>query len=376
MRNHGTTTREIADQVYRVPLLSNALDILEYLRSSDVGHTLSEVTKDCGISRTTAFRVLKTFVARGYVQQDESRRYHIIQKQDSARILYLLPTADTHFANDVAAQLASSARFLNIRLDLLCADPGLWAGRLLSILKERPSDLVIEHNLPENQARYTRAHLAKRNIPLICIDRCMPGASFVGTDAYELGCETARRVLESVRVRERSARVLLLCYEDDSIGREGLAAAIQTLFENEVACDCKMIPRNRFNDSVAEQVKLWIAQPKQPLIAFDPTPELRNAIDKARTAGERSRAIAVMSLRRYSLESSPAFTPSEIVWLPSAQQYADTLLDAASRLLLRKERCVHRIIEQNYMSFDRTEGCHAARRVERHLSDDLGDCAS
>lgn len=183
----------------------------------------------------------------------------------------------------------------------------------------------------------------------------------MGADAYELGCETARRVLESVRVRERAARVLLLCYEDDSIGREALAGAVQILFDSEVACDCKMIPRNRLDDSVAEQVKFWVAQPKQPLIAFDPTPELRNSIDEARTSYNRSRAIVVMSLRRCSLERSPAFTPTEIVWLPSAQQYADTLLDVASRLLLRKETCVHRVIEQNNRSFDGTEHFHVAR---------------
>lgn len=364
MRNHGTKPREIADQVYRVPLLSNALDILEYLRSSDVGHTLTEVASGCGVSRSTAFRVLKTFVARGYVQQDESRRYHNTQKQENARILYLLPAANACFPKDVAGQLASSARFLNIRLDLICADPGPWAGQLPSILKQRRADLVIEHNLPETQASYIRAHLAKRNIPLICIDRCLPGTSFVGADAYELGCEATRRVLESVRVRERAARVLLLCHEGDSIGREALAGAMQMLFNNEVACDSKVIPRDWLDGSATEQVKSWAAQPKQPLIAFDPDPELRNAIDEARTSCKRSRAVAVMTLRRCSLEKLPAFTPNEIVWLPSAQQYADTLLDASSRLLLRKETCVHRVIERNDISLGETKPSNAAGLAE------------
>jgi DNA-binding IclR family transcriptional regulator len=54
-------------QPYSVPVLMRALDILEFLRGSDIPLKPDEIANATGVSRTTTYRILHTFVRRGYV---------------------------------------------------------------------------------------------------------------------------------------------------------------------------------------------------------------------------------------------------------------------------------------------------------------------
>jgi DNA-binding IclR family transcriptional regulator len=57
-------------QPYSVPILMRAFDILEFLRGSDIPLKPNEISNAIGVSRTMTYRILHTFVCRGYFAQD------------------------------------------------------------------------------------------------------------------------------------------------------------------------------------------------------------------------------------------------------------------------------------------------------------------
>ncbi len=68
-------------QPYSVPVLMRALDILEFLRGSDIPLKPDEISNATGVSRTTTYRILHTFVRRGYVAQGPGGRFSFLGLQ-------------------------------------------------------------------------------------------------------------------------------------------------------------------------------------------------------------------------------------------------------------------------------------------------------
>ena len=61
--------RKTTKRLYLIPVLSKALDILELLQAENQPMTLESIHRQTRISKTTVYRVLKTFVHRGYLSQ-------------------------------------------------------------------------------------------------------------------------------------------------------------------------------------------------------------------------------------------------------------------------------------------------------------------
>ena len=68
-------------QPYSVPVLMRALDILEFLRRSDIPLKPDEIANATGVSRTTTYRILHTFARRGYVAQDPRGKFSFLSLQ-------------------------------------------------------------------------------------------------------------------------------------------------------------------------------------------------------------------------------------------------------------------------------------------------------
>ena len=62
-------------RLYLIPVLSKALDILELLQLENQPMVLEEIHQQTKISKTTVYRMLKTFVHRGYLSQSPDRHY-------------------------------------------------------------------------------------------------------------------------------------------------------------------------------------------------------------------------------------------------------------------------------------------------------------
>ena len=58
-------------RLYLIPILSKALDILELLEAEKKPLTLELIYQRSAISKTSVYRILKTFVHRGYVAQTQ-----------------------------------------------------------------------------------------------------------------------------------------------------------------------------------------------------------------------------------------------------------------------------------------------------------------
>jgi IclR helix-turn-helix domain len=64
-------------RIYTVPVLTHALDILEYLRERNIPLRLNEISDATGVSLTTTYRILQTLVRREYVTHDPEGRFRI-----------------------------------------------------------------------------------------------------------------------------------------------------------------------------------------------------------------------------------------------------------------------------------------------------------
>src|SRR5256885_16924353 len=67
--------RRTTKRLYLIPVLSKALDILELLQNENQPMTLEAIHRQTKISKTTVYRVLKTFVHRGYLAQSPDGLY-------------------------------------------------------------------------------------------------------------------------------------------------------------------------------------------------------------------------------------------------------------------------------------------------------------
>jgi len=65
--------RKTTKRLYLIPVLSKALDILELLQEENQPMTLEAIHRKTRISKTTVYRILKTFVHRGYLSQSRMR---------------------------------------------------------------------------------------------------------------------------------------------------------------------------------------------------------------------------------------------------------------------------------------------------------------
>ena len=78
-------TRSAPKRLYLIPVLSKALDILELLQNEHGPLSLEAIYQRTNISKTTVYRVLKTFVHRGYLAQSQDGLYRLMTRPKKAR---------------------------------------------------------------------------------------------------------------------------------------------------------------------------------------------------------------------------------------------------------------------------------------------------
>lgn len=64
-------------RAYLVPIVMRTIDILELLFKSEISLKANEVSKSTSIPHSTAYRILRTLVHRGYLAQDVEGRFRI-----------------------------------------------------------------------------------------------------------------------------------------------------------------------------------------------------------------------------------------------------------------------------------------------------------
>jgi ribose transport system substrate-binding protein len=180
--------RKTTKRLYLIPVLSKALDILELLQAENQPMTLDAIYRQTKISKTTVYRVLKTFVHRGYLSQSPDGLYRQVTRPKKLRFGFGGQSADMPFSVEVTESLKEAAAAVGV--DLLILDNKYDAGTALKNAEEfvrSKVDLVIEFQVEQEVAPMIGDKIAAANIPLIAIDIPHPHATYFGVDNYRVG---------------------------------------------------------------------------------------------------------------------------------------------------------------------------------------------
>ena len=182
--------RKTTKRLYLIPVLSKALDILELLQAENQPMTLEVIHRQTRISKTTVYRVLKTFVHRGYLSQGSDGLYRQVTRPKKMRFGFAGQSADMPFSEEVTASLMDAAA--SVGVDLMVLDNHYDAATALKNAEEfirSKVDLVIEFQVEQEVAPMIGDKIAAANIPLIAIDIPHPHATYFGVDNYRVGVE-------------------------------------------------------------------------------------------------------------------------------------------------------------------------------------------
>ena len=174
--------------LYLIPVLTKALDILELLQTQKQPMSLEAIHRETKISKTTVYRVLKTFIHRGYLVQGPDGLYRQVARTKKVRFGYASQSSDMPFSNEVTESLKLAAT--QVGVDLLILDNKYDAQTALENAEEfvrSRVDLVIEFQVEQQVAPMIADKIAAANIPLIAIDIPHPHATFFGVDNYRVG---------------------------------------------------------------------------------------------------------------------------------------------------------------------------------------------
>ena len=193
--------RKTTKRLYLIPVLSKALDILELLQAENEPMTLEAIHRLTKVSKTTVYRVLKTYVHRGYLSQSSDGLYRHVTRPKKLRFGFGGQSADMPFSVAVTESLKSAAAAVGVDLLVLdnCYDGATAIKNAEQFVSSRV-DLVIEFQVEQEVAPVIGDKLAEANIPLIAIDIPHPHATYFGVDNYRVGLE-AGSLLASHAVR-------------------------------------------------------------------------------------------------------------------------------------------------------------------------------
>ena len=189
-----------AQSLYLIPVLSKALDILELLQAEDQSMTLEAIHKKTNISKTTVYRVLKTFVHRGYLAQEPDGSYLRVMRAKKLRFGFGGESADMPFSNDVSRSLREAAAEVSVDLTVLDNkyDGAAAIANVEQFISSRV-DLIIEFNVEHEVASIIGDKVAAAKIPLIAIDIPHPNATYFGVDNYRVGVEAGEVLAKHAR---------------------------------------------------------------------------------------------------------------------------------------------------------------------------------
>ena len=182
--------RKTTKRLYLIPVLSKALDILELLQAENQPMTLESIHRQTRISKTTVYRVLKTFVHRGYLSQSPDGLYRQVTRPKKMRFGFGGQSADMPFSVEVTESLKDAAASVGVDLMILdnCYDAGTALKNAEEFVRSKV-DLVIEFQVEQEVAPMIGDKIAGANIPLIAIDIPHPHATYFGVDNYRVGVE-------------------------------------------------------------------------------------------------------------------------------------------------------------------------------------------
>jgi ribose transport system substrate-binding protein len=174
--------------LYHIPILSKALDILEFMQNERQAVSLEELYQVTKFSKTSVYRILKTLEHRGYLAHQEDGLYRVVSRPSKLRFGFGGQSETLPFSQAVTASLKEAAAASGV--DLLVLDNRYDARTALRnaerFVQERV-DLVIEFQIDQEIAPILADKIRRAGIPLIAVEIPHPYATFFGVDNYRAG---------------------------------------------------------------------------------------------------------------------------------------------------------------------------------------------
>jgi ribose transport system substrate-binding protein len=186
-------------RLYFIPILSKALDVLEVLQKSERPMSLEAIYQRTHISKTTVYRILKTFVHRGYLAQSQDGLYRLAARPRKVRFGFGKQSGEMPFSEAVTASLRDAATQAGV--DLMVLDnryDGKTAVQVAEEFVKDRVDLVIEFQIDQEVAPIIADKIAVAGIPLIAVDIPHPHATYFGVDNYRVGVEAGALLADYV----------------------------------------------------------------------------------------------------------------------------------------------------------------------------------
>ncbi len=219
MTSKSQSSKQISRRMYLVPILSNALDILELLQGTKASYSLEEIHAKTGVAKSTAFRLLKTFMHRGYITKFENGKYRSVTRPAKLRFGYASMCETLPFPAAVTESLRKAAQASGIELYVLDNN---FDGETAIANAERfiaeNVDLVIEFQAHQPSAAHIAHRLSQAGIPLIAIDIPHPRSIFVGVDNYQIGYEAGKLLAGHARAHWNGKADIFLGLNLDQAG--------------------------------------------------------------------------------------------------------------------------------------------------------------
>lgn len=177
-------------RLYLIPVLSKALDVLELLQAEGEPMSLEAIHRHTRVSKTTVYRVLKTFVHRGYLSRSTDGLYRVVSRPKKLRFGFAAQSAEMPFSVAVTESLTAAAA--NAGIDLMVLDNRYDAATAVQNAEQfvrSKVDLVIEFQIDQEVAPVIADKVAAAGIPMIAIDIPHPHATYFGVDNYRVGYE-------------------------------------------------------------------------------------------------------------------------------------------------------------------------------------------
>lgn len=194
-------------RLYLIPILSKALDILELLQQEEQPMALEAIYQRTRISKTTVYRILKTFVHRGYLAQSQDGLYRLVSRPRKVRFGFAKQSADMPFSEEVTTSLQVAADQAGV--DLMVLDNRYDGPTAIQVAEEFVRDrvdLIIEFQIDQQVAPIIADKISAAGIPLIALDIPHPHATYFGVDNYRVGVE-AGELLASEAIKHWNGKV-------------------------------------------------------------------------------------------------------------------------------------------------------------------------
>ena len=290
---------------YHVDVLGKGLDILDALRNASVELRLTDIAEKAGLDMSTAFRLLRTLEAHGYVVRDKvTKKFRHTLGHRNYRVGYAQLSNDQPFVRKVTQGLVDAAAKAHVELLVVDnKDSPEQALKNAEWLIAQKVDFVIEYEFHSRVGPALADMFRKAGIPLLAIDIPMPSAIYFGVDNYEVGRLGGQALAHFAADRWKGlvSRVLLLelpeagpIPEARVLGTvDGIRSVLPNLSEGDVLHrDGKGTEKGGY--AVTRQIIQSLGRREHLLIAASNDNCTRGAIRAIRELG-RERSTAIMS---------------------------------------------------------------------------------